>query len=198
MRKHLIAFLAGASVAALTFVHAEARPHGSITYTPPPPSGPCALGNDGGLCANAPTGGLRINPNFFAMARQSGQAQYFNAAGVQTNNPSDHDVGGFTYGIGQLTPDAGLIDAKLTPPTGCTWDAGSVTLTCKIATVDFSGYKLIGGGILLNGNAGSGTVVTLFKATDFHVQNTWESCNRFTGLTLLQGGSARLELNNGT
>lgn len=153
--------------------------------------GRCTIGNDNGLCAAAPAGGLKQDPNFFTTARQSGQGQYYNASGVQSDMPIDHDVSGITYGIGQLTDDAHLIDAKASPPTGCTWSAASVLLTCTANTVDFSGYKLIGGGIKMNGT-------TLFKANDFHIQNTWESCNRFTGLALLQGGDARLELTSGT
>lgn len=168
---------------------ADARPRGGTTYTPPVTV--CSIGNDGGLCGNAPLGGLKQDTSFFTNARQSSQGQYYNSSGVQTSMPSDHDVAGVTYGIGQLTADAGLIDAKVSPPAGCTWSGASVTLTCANATTDFSGYKLIGGGIKVNGT-------TLFKATDFHIQATSADCNRFTGLSLIQGGTARLELTNGT
>lgn len=152
----------------------------------------CTIGNDGGLCAAAPAGGLKQDVNFFTTARQSGQGQYYNSAGVQSDMPIDHEVAGATYPIGQLTADAGLIDATVSPPSGCTWSGASVTLTCTSATTDFSGYKLFGGGIKINGT------VTLFKANDFHIQATSASCNRFTGLSLIQGGTARLELTSGT
>ena len=183
----LRAFIAFALFAVCSLTVADARPRGGVAAG----AVRCAIGNDNGLCAAAPVGGLKQDTNFFTTARQSSQGQYYNSSGVQSSMPIDHDVAGVTYGIGQLTSDAGLIDAKVSPPAGCTWSAASVTLTCANATTDFSGYKLIGGSIKVNGT-------TLFKATDFHVQATSASCNRFTGLSVIQGGTARLELTNGT
>lgn len=168
-----------------------ARPHGGAATS-------CAIGNDGGLCAAAPAGGLKQDVNFFTTAKQSGQGDYYNSAGVVSAYPLDHDQAGITYGIGQVTPDSSLIDAKVSPPTGCTWNAGSVTLFCAAASIDMSHYKLIGGGVTVNGNSGLGTVVTNFKMFDSHIQATAASCNRFTGLALIQGGNAKMDVTNNT
>lgn len=182
-----------AAICALVFVglsfNADARPRGGTNYTPPIVA--CTIGNDGGLCNNAPLGGLKQDTNFFTTARQSSQGQYYNSSGVQTNLPTDHDVGGVTYGIGPWYTDAQLIDATVSPPPGCAWNAGSVTLACTSPTTNFIGYKLIGGGITLSG------AVTQFTAQNFHIQATSQSCNRFNGLALIQGGSAHLDITSG-
>lgn len=163
--------------------HLEARPgHGGNSPIAAACPGTVPVGQDDG-CASANKSAQFINTAFFTNARQSGQSAY--AATPSWN------IAGVTYPVGQITPDAGLIDFATSPPSG--WSvlvANKLYQNSSAATV--SGYFLNDVGIFKS--AGNLTF------TNNHVRLGVNSCRAFAGTAPVnvQSSSAFLDAENNT
>lgn len=171
-------FIGAVSLISLLMVgSADARPRGSVSYTPPPPSGPCphsAAGYADG-CAGANQSALYIFPNFFTDVRQSGQAQYKAAGGSGSDHPPPWDVAGVDYPVGQYTPDAGLIDATVSAAAGCSIDLPNRRWNCGAGPIVVDGYRFNGMGIIQGGTPNGMTI------NNSHFTLTSQNCRFYTG-----------------
>lgn len=163
-------------------------PHGSGVA---PPAGPCVHSGAGYAdgCAAAPTNALFQLTNWFGASGTLGAAQQSGQAAITSRPP--WDVACVDYVCGPTSLDASLIDAKVSPPTGCTYD-GDVVINCNTnnSTVDVSGRKFIGVGLWMNG---TGQTLT---GSNFHVQENAADCRRHNGSGQWRGGSATVTLSN--
>lgn len=157
-----------------------------------PPAGPCVHSGAGYAdgCAGANQSALFINTNFFGASGTTGAAQQSGQAAISYRPP--WDVAGVDYPIGPTSLDASLIDAKVSPPTGCTYDA-DVTISCPGTgnTVDISGRKFIGVQLWMTG---TGQTLT---GSNWHFQENATDCRRHSGSGMLRGSSAVINLSNG-
>lgn len=166
-----------------------ARPRGGTNYTPPTTTCPHSAAGYADGCAGANQSALFQLTNWFGATGTLGAAQQSGQAAITSRPP--WDVSCVDYVCGPTSLDSALIDAKVSPPTGCTYD-GDVTINCNTnnSTVDVSGRKFIGVQLLMNG---TGQTLT---GSNFHVQETAADCRRHTGSGQWRGGSATVNLSN--
>src|SRR3569833_1347867 len=70
-------------------------------------------------CAAAPPTGQFLQPDFFSMARQSGQSQYRDASGARSDHPPPWNVAGVDYPDGLFSSVALLLVPFLFLFVGC-------------------------------------------------------------------------------
>jgi len=164
------------------------------------PHGVASGGGGGGTCAHSGAGyadgcagadqtALFQLTNWFGASGTLGAAQQSNQAAITSRPP--WDVACVDYVCGPTSLDSALIDAKVSPPTGCTYD-GDVTINCNTnnSTVDISGRKFIGVQLLMNGSGQT------LQGSNFHVQETAADCRRHNGSGQFRGGSATVNFSN--
>lgn len=135
--------------------------YGAVPPPPPPPPGPgsCiydAAGLEDG-CDAAPAGRV-LDTALFTTMRQSGQAQYFSAPGVQSDHPAIFNVAGLDYGVGNVGVKCGgtcKIPGTDSLPSGATLDNTNhyVVVNVSGGDVTLSGWDLTGWTVSITGSA---------------------------------------------
>jgi hypothetical protein len=141
-------------------------------------------------CAAAPRTGQFIQPDFFTMVRQSGQAQYRDASGARSDHPPPWNVAGVDYPVGHTTPDAKLLDPIKNPPAGCSYAPASHWLRCQ-SGANIQHYRFDGVGIYVD--KGPLTLI------DNHFTMSAENCRNYHGLapvSIHAGGSPLIATSN--
>lgn len=151
----IIAALALAAWPAKAWIHGGGGAGVCTAYTDP----------DGG-CAGARADSTFQDTTFWISSRQSGQAAYYNSSAAQVSHPAPYYVACVDFKCGHYTPDASLLDPKVTTPANCTaYNLGTNTLNC--ATDKWAGTLEISGSVVqidstTSGSFASGQIIQLW------------------------------------